>query len=85
MFELVVPRRTGVNIMCDDQVGDFSVFKLLRDEEGLKPIVWVQLRGCGGEKSQPLPQVRTGKDHCNQVCKELYVTEQSTEHGPHVE
>ena len=49
MFELVVPMRTGVNMMldttiqkegigvsllCEDQVGGLSVIKLLRVEEG---------------------------------------------------
>ena len=33
----------GVSLLCEDLVGDFSVIKLLRVEEGgeLKPLVWV--------------------------------------------
>ena len=44
----------GVSLLCEDMVGDFSAIKLLRVEEGgeLKPLVWVQLRGGGGEKGE---------------------------------
>ena len=95
MFELVVPRRTGVNMMldttiqkegigvsllCEDQVGGLSVIKLLRVEEGgeLKPLVWVQLRGGGGEKGHHLPPVLAGLDHQEQLAQRQH-------HGHHVE